>query len=203
VALPRSASTGGVEAVAAHEMLPSRRNMQRHLGDEVQGGRAAVGGPRALPRAPCTIATGDALQPLGLLSLHVQAADSKIIVRRAVHITANPPMSAAADDGRSSPQMNVSVEGWPCVTASAAESRGASTALRGSIRTKRSVVRRMTACGSKAQLHAPVCRDRVRGQGAGDILADHPAGKPLRVPLTNPTGCDVRRLGKDAKGCPR
>jgi hypothetical protein len=54
MALPRSAPTGGVKAVTAHEMLPSRRNVQCHLGDEVQGAVAAdltleepreIGGP--------------------------------------------------------------------------------------------------------------------------------------------------------------
>jgi peroxiredoxin len=35
-----------------------------------------------------------------------------------------------------------------------------------------------------------------------NALADHLAGKPLRVPLTNPIGCNVKWLGKDAHWMP-
>ena len=35
-----------------------------------------------------------------------------------------------------------------------------------------------------------------------NALADHLAGKPVRVPLTNPIGCNVKWLGKDAHWMP-
>jgi hypothetical protein len=35
-----------------------------------------------------------------------------------------------------------------------------------------------------------------------NALADHLAGKPIRVPLTNPIGCNVKWLGKDAHWMP-
>ncbi len=35
-----------------------------------------------------------------------------------------------------------------------------------------------------------------------NALAEHLAGKPVRVPLTNPIGCNVKWLGQDAHWMP-
>jgi hypothetical protein len=43
---------------------------------------------------------------------------------------------------------------------------------------------------------------RVGRSPSSDAFADHLAETPVRVPLTNPIGCSVKWLGKDAHGMP-